>query len=775
MMRWKTVVVGLTLTLALAAGCKQRIFLQECDYEEYQKLGLPAKAECTPNIEPNYPEVQTPATVDFPERPARYLTLAEAFAIALERGTTGIQSVRLFGTANDDLVNFTGNPALVTGSDNIRVLALEPAIVGTEIEFSLSKFDATWISALNWNSTDEPFQSGTSVGNINPRNGMVANFFTGIKKPLPEGGDVAAFFGGGASPQFGNPFLSSNPFYQNLTNPITAGPFSNLKQSYNPNLTFQYNQPLLRAFGVEINELLPRHPSEGTALDPARTTFNLNDSGILISRVRFDQSRAEFERNVTFMLTNIETAYWNLYGAYVTLYASEQGMRLAHKVWEITKQQLEVGKTDITKYSPTLGQYEQFRADRIGALGQVLERERTLRALIGLPVEDGTRLVPIDPPTLTPYQPSWQEALREALTLRPELVIAREDLKVRQFEILREKNNLLPDLRLNSQYEIHGLGSRLDGEDTFPNGMTDNAFRSLASNHFDSWAVGLSLNVPIGYRAAYASIRAARLRLAEGYWQLRDQEDRATRFLAQQYRQMFQSYDEIQGRSSQRQAYGEQLRAEIELISSGKKTADLTTLDAMRQWTTALNAEYQAVVAYNNAMAAFEFAKGTSLQHDGVVVSEGPLPNCAQVQATEHERQRTLAILKRQRAAAGNGCGANGCGLPDTPHGSAPSIAALLPDKLSPKGPELENRDRMPEQLLPQPTPREQTLYTPGTKLPVTAPETTPGRLDNLPIVSEGLTLPGPGPSSTTTPPPSRTGKDSVILSPESTNSVNKP
>src|SRR5262249_481310 len=84
-------------------------------------------------------------------------------------------------------------------------------------------------------------------------------------------------------------------------------------------------------------------------------------------------------------------------------------------------------------------------------------------------------------------------------------------------------------LRLNSQYEIHGLGSRLDGEDTFPNGMTDNAFRSLASNHFDSWAVGLSLNVPIGYRAAYASIRAARLRLTEGSWQLPDQGDRATR------------------------------------------------------------------------------------------------------------------------------------------------------------------------------------------------------------------------------------------------------
>jgi hypothetical protein len=98
-----------------------------------------------------------------------------------------------------------------------------------------------------------------------------------------------------------------------------------------------------------------------------------------------------------------------------------------------------------------------------------------------------------------------------------------------------------------------------------------------------------------------------------------------------------------------------------------------------------------------------------------------------------------------------------------------------LPDKLSPKGPELEDRDRKPEQLLPQPTPREQSLHNPGAKLPATAPGTTPAGLDNLPTVSEGVHLPAPGPSSTTLAPSWPTPKDSVILSPEGTNSVNKP
>ena len=41
--------------------------------------------------------------------------------------------------------------------------------------------------------------------------------------------------------------------------------------------------------------------------------------------------------------------------------------------------------------------------------------ERQLRFTIGLPPEDGCRLVPNDEPTLAPYTPDWCTALNEAL------------------------------------------------------------------------------------------------------------------------------------------------------------------------------------------------------------------------------------------------------------------------------------------------------------------------------------------------------------------------
>ncbi len=716
MMRWKVIVGCLVLTLAVTAGCKQELFITECDRDHYPQLGSPACAECNPvSIEGPTTNMEVPSTTEDPNRHVRYLTLPEALAMALEHGTTGIQSVRLLGTSNDDMLTFQGAPPLIQASDAIRVLALEPAAIGTEIEASLAKFDAFWRTSLTYNSVDQP---NAISGQAAFSNGFFSNFLTQVVKPLAGGGDAGVTF---------------NVNYQDLSHPPTTTS-TTLNPTYQPNLTFFFDQPLLQGWGVDVNELRTIHPLEnpGSTLSnvlrpPNSTLLNGNTvPGVLITRLRFDQSRAEFERVVDFMLVNVETAYWNLYGAYVSLYATEQGMRQAYKIWRITKAQFDAGKIGAKDYYPQLGQYEQFRGDRLEALNNILERERILRALIGLPASDCDRLIPIDAPTLTPFQPCWHVAVNECLSLRPELIIGREDLKLRQLEVLREKNNLLPDLRFNSNYTISGLGTSLSGTANTANDMPANAFQSLASNHFDSWALGLSLNVPIGYRAAYASIRQARLRLAQGYLQVHDMEDKATRFLVQQYRLIYQSYADIQARRSQRVAYGEQLRAKIAEIEAGKAVPDLSLLDALRQWTTALNQEYQNVVNYNNALAAFEFAKGTLLQHDNINISDGPLPCCASVRAVEHEEQRKRALLCKERANPQDyiKCQGGAFTLPELSPHAAPPLPALLP---ADKGTSLDVPERLPEtpaqQGLPAPRPEPTALEAAA---PPAAPAVTP-------------------------------------------------
>src|SRR5437899_1847173 len=179
MMRWKHMMVGLALTIGGVVGCKQQCFLNECDYLHYREVGLTPRLECDPkaSIEPTLLAAPPPATVLDPDRKLRYLSLAEAIAIALEQGRIGDQDP--LGTTLTSLINI-GIPA---SSEAIRVLALDPAISASDIEASLSKFDVQWTTATNWNSTDEPL-NGLNQFNT----GVTAVVQTSLLKPLPTGG-----------------------------------------------------------------------------------------------------------------------------------------------------------------------------------------------------------------------------------------------------------------------------------------------------------------------------------------------------------------------------------------------------------------------------------------------------------------------------------------------------------------------------------------------------------------------------------------------------------
>jgi outer membrane protein TolC len=651
-MRWIIRLGMAVLVIAVfVVGCKQPYYMTESDMSHYRDMGLPANLECNPaaGIVPASATMLAPATPEGEQRPVRYISLAEALALALEHGTIG--SPALDGTTSDALLTY-GAGTVIAPENNIRILALDPAIVGANIEAALSKFDVLWNSSMNWKNTDQAL-GGNFLTSF--QNGQLATFQTGLLKPLPTGGVAGITF---------------TNTYADLTTPPTGI----INPNYRPNLQFQFEQPLLQGFGVEINELRASHP--GSILTPFNTLERVE--GILITRIRFDEQRAEFERNVHQLLVNVETAYWNLYGYYGVLYSAEQGLLQAYEAWYINRQRFQVGRVNIQDLSQTLGQYEGFRSQRLTALNAVLDGEHQLRGLLGLPLDDGTRLVPSDAPNVAPYQPDWASAVNEALALRPELVLGREDLKFRQLDLINQKNLLMPDLRFTSTYDINGIGTRLDGGAGDPN----NAFHSLATDKFNDWSLGLVMTVPLGFRNAHAAVRTAQLNLARSYLVLKDEERRAQRYLGQQYRLLEVNNRLIEVYRSERQAYALQLNGRFREFLAGRGTLDFL-LEAQRNWASALSSEYTAIANYNISLAHFEFAKGTIMNHDNVSISEGPLPQCAQVRAVEHERERNEALLVRERenpvkAPCIECQGEKIMGLPELPTSGAPSLLQLF-------------------------------------------------------------------------------------------------
>jgi outer membrane protein TolC len=718
MKRWK---LGLAAVLLAAAGgltgCKQPLYMTLDDHKTVTTLGLPKDLENDPNLNAvtNGEGHLRPPTVDFPDRPPRYITLAEAMAIALESGNRGSQN-GIFnqlsqvpnlggtGTIGRSLFVYSDDPVIFTGGgiandDQIRAFALDPAVIGSNIEGALAKFDTRWITSMAWNKVD------TATANVfnNLQNGDTAQFSTGLFKPLPTGGTAG---------------ITYNTNYQKFSNPPTG--FAVVNPNYQPSLNFTFEQPLLRDYGIEINQLLPAHPGS-IVQNPGLRASGGRAEGILVTRLRFEQQRHEFERNVNVMLFNVENVYWALYSSYYSLYAAEQGLRQSYVTWQLAQSELEAGKRTAYEVAQVRAQFAQFRGQRIAALQAVLNNERQFRGILGLSVEDGQRLVPADQPVLAHYQPDWTSALNEALARRPELALAREEVRVQQFNTMLQQNGTRPDLRFFANYNVNSIGTQLDGS------QPANALANLLDNKFNNWTLGLRADMPLGFRDANASVRAAHLNLARSFVVLKNQELKTERFLAGVYQQVVQYYRLIETLRERRQAIAEQLRGLYARIQAGKDPLT-AVLQAQTDFAFALQAEFDAIANYNIAIAGFQYAKGTIKEYNNIQIADGPLPNCTLTRAAEHQRQRTAGIVAVQRATPPAGAG---------PH----PLPALLEHQ--PPTPKLPDDAAAP--MMPAPVPVPPAAPAAPEKLPQGVPaQLPPGAM--LPPTGQTSGVPVPTP-----------------------------
>ena len=88
--------------------------------------------------------------------------------------------------------------------------------------------------------------------------------------------------------------------------------------------TFQMEirRPLLQGYGVEYNRIA------GPGAIPG---FN---QGVLLARINTDIALATFEGSVRNLVSDVETAYWELYFAYRNLDAAVQGRDTALETWQ---------------------------------------------------------------------------------------------------------------------------------------------------------------------------------------------------------------------------------------------------------------------------------------------------------------------------------------------------------------------------------------------------------------------------------------------------------
>ncbi len=291
------------------------------------------------------------ATVVSPETDPRPISLAECLALALENGRTG----EYFDAAGSDRrTSVTGSGRISSPSDatdSIRVFAYDPAILNTEIQQSLARFDTIWDTGFNWKRTNQ--LSGllmpSPTDDFLVKNQLDAvGFNTSLLKPLPTGGVAGVMF---STDYVNQPGLPSDQF----VNP-----------GYRPLVGIVFEQPLLRGAGVPINQILDSHP--GGYRNPFATSNRA--PGIMLARIGHTKSQLEFERRLHELVFKVEEAYWNLYCAYWELHSRENGVKQAHHAWLVAKNKQAAGGLGDADLAMIEEQYHFFRTQRLEALGR---------------------------------------------------------------------------------------------------------------------------------------------------------------------------------------------------------------------------------------------------------------------------------------------------------------------------------------------------------------------------------------------------------------------
>jgi outer membrane protein TolC len=558
------------------------------------------------------------------------LTLEDVVSIALQNnkvvrgfGTPGLQAGRV-APGVDSLAN---NPQVAGTMYNVAVRETEPGIIGLPgqiaspgslttntaleanqgVEAALAEFDAQLTSSVFYNTTDQPqnFIVGSRLVSVQDQ----AQWQTELSKKAATGTQI---------------FFRNVNSYTDNNNPLVGEPggFQFLSSVYQTALEIELRQPLARGRGTFINRM-----------------------PVVIARIQSDQEIANLDAQLQNMVTNVEIRYWDLYLAYRNLDAANAGRDAALDTWRLVNENYRVGRMAVQDEAEAREQYYFFHSEVQRAKTALLDAEGDLRWLMGIATTDGRLVRPIDEPTRALVRFDWCAAMDEALTYRPELRLQRWEVKKRQLQIAYAKNSLLPSVNATALYRWLGSGDQyLSHEDPVPDFPDPGsaAVNELMGGNFQEFRVGLDFGLPIGLRRELANVRNAQLKMARDVARLEDMELDVSREVAQALRSLELNYDLAQTNFNRWTSAMAELQGRKERYQAG--TDPLTfLLDAQRRRAQGEQAFYQVLVEYNKLVALIHRRKGTILAYNNVHFAEGPWPDKAYWDASEHARRRSAS------------------------------------------------------------------------------------------------------------------------------------
>jgi outer membrane protein TolC len=555
----------LGLALLIVAGCalSPRDIARNVILPEQRTIDYRDPAQLPPAPLPETPPPRTVADPR-PETPEWPLSLDDAIRIALE---------------NARVIRVLAGVTVTASGQTIY----DPAISNTVIDQEQARFDPT----AKWNNTWSRTNTPTAVFDptdftraaitSTPTDTYHSDFV--LNKTNVLGGQWSLDW-------IENPTrFAPSPL---TTNPLFPGGGFPLNPENPHSLTLSYTQPLLQGGG-----------------------FQVNTAPIVIARLNTEQSYFQYKDAVQEMVRGVIAGYWNLVQARINVWARKIQVQQSKEAYDREQARLKSGLADVSNVAQARVTYSQFRANLVAAEADALTREGALRNILGLPPEDGRRIVPVSAPATARLTPVWDALLRVAEQRRPDIVELKLILEADKLRLLQAENQALPRVDVTALYRWNGLSG------TMPNGE----HLSTEPGQFTDWSVGVNFSVPLGLRSERAKVRQQKLVIERDRANLEQGVHAAVHMLASTARDLDSAYEQYLAFGETRVAAYDNLKVQIEQFRAGR-TIYLNVLQALNDWGTAITSEAQQLLAYNITLADVERQTGTILETHGLVFAE---------------------------------------------------------------------------------------------------------------------------------------------------------
>jgi outer membrane protein len=396
---------------------------------------------------------------------------------------------------------------------------------------------------------------------------------------------------------------------------VTAA-FNNYRQTNTSN-TVTYNPLFNSTWTFALTQPIP-FISQNVVTDP-------NREAIWIQKVNKDMSDTTLRATVANTVANAETAYWEYVYSVESVAVAKDSLDIAHQLVVDDGTRVEVGT--MARLDVLTAQSQEAVAKQALVAAQAVKRddEIALKQLLVSGADDpnwNTTIDPTDRPDFTVPQPiDLAATLRNALSKRTDLELAKQTLQVNDITLRYMRDQLKPTVDAVASYSATGIGGPALARGTstlgapitatVPGGIGD-AFNSLLGRDYPTWVLGVTVNYPFLLNTQQVTLARARVQVMQVNAQLAQLELQVATDVTTAVVGVENDVEAVQAAQVATDLARQELDAEQSKLDVGMST-NYNVVLAQQTLSTARQSLLRAIANYREALVTLDRVQQTTL------------------------------------------------------------------------------------------------------------------------------------------------------------------